>query len=340
MRVKLIINDKEYLKAITEVIGANDKDICVEIENRRENMELDGESLIVTDISPERFGSGVLKNFSNRMIFLTDNPGDSVNSADADGLYRLFKYDSISSIIADMSQVNYVWRGETTSSQGLSRVFAVCSNCEDITASVCRALARQILFRHGGEILVISLRYINDYGTADESDRSRFSKLMYYTDSGRDFPADAFTYSDSYGIGYLRLPHGINPVAFLSIEELAALIRNMCRRKYETIVLDIGPVFSECNNRIINAADNIVFVNDDRNVFNIEEVLTDDSSSRLRKMQVVENGNRIELKIDDYVRDVYGVENDEAEEDEENTGSKKTQRANRQFGKKYKKMDY
>lgn len=313
MRVRLIIQDEDYRKAMIDIISHSDKDVYLEIGNVGTLGKIDDSTLVLTDVAPEKCCFDGLKNRFKRVVFLTSDIKDELDPEKVDDYQRLFKYKSISSILSDVEHINYQLTGESSSSFGLvGRVYAVCSDKAD--GKYAKSLARQVLFRRGGNILILSLKYVNEYGTSDEPNRSRFSRLMYYMDIGKDYPIEAFTYNDSYGISYLRLPIGINPMAYVSTDELEDIIRHLSHKNYDTLILDIGDSYSEVNIRQINKADNIVWFKDDRSSFSVSEILVENSiKDRVKEIHICNPDEDIELTIDDYVRKIY-----EAEESEEN----------------------
>ena len=77
-------------------------------------------------------------------------------------------------------------------------------------------------------------------------------------DEKKDYPPDCFTVTDSYGISYLMLPEGVNPIAELDHRYLSMLI-NSVGNHFDTVILDVGTCFSKENIRIISCANDIIF---------------------------------------------------------------------------------
>lgn len=334
MRLRLLMKDREYCNALIDVIGSADKDIYVETSDDYSLADLADNTLILTDLSPLSVTKESINAYRPRMIFLTNNPNDRFNPDDT--CNKVFKYNSLSSILSDVSQVNYQWTGENISAAGTSMIYAVCGDTGDINSSICLSLARQILFRHGGDILILSLNYVNEYASPDEKDRSKYARLMYYMDIGRDYSIEAFTYSDSYGIKYLRLPKGLNPLAYLDSEGLDNTISNFCRKKFGTVIMDIGNNYSSNNLSMIGKADKIVYVDKESGKFGIGDI--SDESDVLSKIEIISvgRGENIELRIDDYVRKTYGIEENDEDQEEHD---KKIQKPNRRAFERNKKND-
>lgn len=316
MRIRLIIKDAEYQQAMVNTISKSDKDIYVEIGKMDGCSDIGDKTLILTDYSEDKCNFLKIPDFNMRVIFLTTNPADVLNT-DRDGeYYKLFKYSSISSIFSDLEQVYYKWTGETNNSLGLvGRVYAVCSSNNSDSSIYARALARQVLFRRGCSILIVSLKYINDYPCADEKNTSRFSRLMYYLDVQQDFPSEAFTYNDAYGISYMRLPVGLNPVAYLSINDLENMIRSFSHKNFDTVIIDVGNSYSEVNVRMINKVDNILWFDSDSSRFSLDEIFIErDVASKTKAIIIRGQEPDVELAIDDYVRNIYGIQETDAHE--------------------------
>ncbi len=337
MRLRLIIRDTEYRQAMIAVISDADKDIYAEISDDIYDSNIMANTIIITDVPVENVDSAFLKANRERIVFLTSDQKDRLHRDDECRIHRLFKYNSISSILADVSQINYWWTGESTASTGTARIYAVISDDAEISRSVSQALARQIMFRHGSELMVLSLSYLNEYAALDEKDRSKFARLMYYMDIGREYSIDGFTYSDSYGTKYLRLPRGLNPLAYFDGKTLDRFVTEMCQKHFETVILDIATTYSSANIRVLNKADNIIFVRTEENKLDPGELT--EKEEILRRMSVLPVGesNGIELRLDDYVKKIYGVEDVYGSDDEEGN-SFEIQHADKRAYERSKKM--
>lgn len=317
MRIRLIIKDAEYQQAMINTIEKSDKDIYVEIGKMDGCEDVGDKTLIITDYSEEECIFLDIPDFHMRVVFLTTDPKDVLDVDKAEDFNRLFKYNSMSSIFSDIEQIYYRWTGETNTSLGLvGRVYAVCSSKEGDSSIYAKALARQIVFRRGGSILLISLQYINNYACIDETNTSRFSRLMYYLDINQEFPAEAFTYSDAYGISYMRLPSGLNPVAYLDLNDMENMVRSFSHRYFDTVILDVGNSYSEVNVRMVNKVDNVLWLDSDSAKFSLNEIFIEkDLDNRTKRIIVRGKDVDVEPAIDDYVRNIYGVQESLANEE-------------------------
>lgn len=321
MRVRLIIEDEEYRNAFIESISLHDIDVYVEVGSVSSIKDIGKETLILTDLPPQRFDYSVIKDYLKRVVFLTNNPGDAYRNDIKGKCQKIFKYSGIGNIFADLEQIKYMWIGDREKIYGLkTKVFSVCSDKSDDIAELCIALARQIIFRKGGSVLVISLKYINEYGGKNETDRSRFARLMYYLDIGREYPTDSFIYKDNYGISYLRLSKGMNPMAYYTSNELFRIIRDITANKFDAVILDVGNSFSEANIRIINKSDSVIYFCNDSLQFDINEIYIEaDMPEKVKIIQIGKAVNDLNLEIDDYVMEVYRIrENEDYDEKNDN----------------------
>lgn len=301
MKIRLIIKDLEYCLAFRNNITSADKDIMVEISKGGKLNGIDSKTIIVTDVDPKR----VDKRLINQTVFLTKDQNDTGEKLE--GKYRkIFKYLRTSKILSFIEETycDITGRVERINS-GTSRVFAVCSDSNSCNAILCKTLARQIVYRHGGEILILPLRYINEYFDPNEKDNNRLSKLLYYLKSGKECPLEGYLYRDNYGINYLCMGKGINPISKLELDELVSLIKVFCKDKFDTVILDIGDCFSDINNEVISKSDNIILLRKDATL-NLEDVFVDEETrKRASSIELYDNEKDLELLIDDYIDDVY-----------------------------------
>lgn len=303
MRIRLIISDKDYCSAFKNAISSADKDIYIEIGKKGIINNLGAGTIIVTDVEPE----GVDKRLLNRTVFLTMNPLDAVDIREKDKLFKIFKYSPASKILSDIEEVDYLLTGENGKIYSAnSRIYSICSDLCSKNFDLARTVARQIMFRRGGKILLISMRYINQYPEPNGTNNSKFSKLMYYLNCDRDCPIEPYIYQDSYGISYLRLVDGLNPVSKLDANEVITLIRTLCSRGFQTLILDIGDCYNDTNIKLINKSDNVMFfAGDPSNHFIIRDLIDDkEGNSKIKHFDINNTYQDLELEIDDYIKNI------------------------------------
>lgn len=324
MRVGMMMRDTEYRDALIEMVADMDRDIFIEIADAG---SIRRDSVILTDILPSEIESKSLSRIKDRTVFLSPVPVEparlrKVYKDDPDskgsgeersitekmpeaGCRVIFKYSSLTSIMAELSLVYSLWSGDTGTITPATRVIAVTGEADQLSASRCRTLAGQIAYRHGGSILILPLGYVNDHKPDPAEDNSGwFRKLMYFIDQGRDYPPEGFTYTDSYGISCLKLPGGINPLTALGQRYLSELITSMGSH-FDTVILDIGSCFSEINLRILRDADNVLFFGCGRRIEEPAAFLGNLPQGKLRLISGTDAGAEAR-EIDDFISETYG----------------------------------
>ena len=296
MRVQLLIRDKDYRDALTEMIAGTDMDIYLEVES---DSSKDGSSVILTDIRPDEIDMEILKKISKRTLFLASvRPGTDTSDDDVH-LHRIFKYSCLSSILSELVMVHHEWTGDTGGIRTVSRTLAVISETDYRSSDRCIILARQIIYRVGGSVLILPLGPINDYSYDTGEAHGWFTRLMYLIDEGRDFPIDSFAVKDSYGVSYLMLPKGLNPVAGLSAEYLSKLIMSVgCR--FDTLILDIGSSLRHENTDIASRSDGILFFGSGRRIPDIGKILGRDAEGKITQIST-DTGADESISIDEFV---------------------------------------
>lgn len=302
MRVQLLIRDKDYRDAMKEMIAGADIDIFVEIES---DSSKDGNSLILTDIAPDEIDKDVLRKIAGRTLFLsgvrpgTDHRSRNVSGINNDPPYTIFKYSCLSSILAELAMVYHEWTGDQGNISAVTKSIAVLSESDLCSADRCRILARQIIYRKGGSVLILPLGYINDYSFDTGEAIGWFTRLMYLIDEGREYPAESFVVKDSYGVSYLMLPRGLNPVAGLDGEYLSKLISGIgC--KFDTLILDVGSSLRKENLDIAAGADRVLFFGNGRRIPDISKVIGSKAEGKTTCISMLTDEDET-MKIDEFV---------------------------------------
>ena len=320
MRIGMLMRDMEYRDALTEMISHSDRDILIEIAGRS---GADGKSVILTDIMPDEIDDDVLRRIAPRTLFLSSIPperGTSLNSDDHTDtntlpLNVIFKYSSVSTILAELTLVYQRWTGDSCILSTVSVTIAVMGESDLHSSSICRMLARQIIYRRGGSVLILPLGFINDYAERNNTQAEReeargwFRRLIYMIDDGRDFPAESFVTNDSYGISYLKLPEGLNPVAELDSRYLDRLVTSMGMR-FDTMILDIGTCYRQENIGLACRADRIIFIGSGRRIRDIREMIDSLPAERTKSIRF-SMGTDETLALDDYVLELFRKDSDE-----------------------------
>lgn len=316
MRVGMMMRDTEYRDAMVEMMSGYDKDIYVEVAGPS---GVSREAVILTDILPSEIESKSLEKIRRRTVFLSPVPPAERNScadgsrpvhrdqAPSDSIHTVFKYCSLDTILAELTLVYSIWSGNTGSISPATRIIAVTGESDHLSGSRCRALAGQILYRHGGSVLILPLGFVSDYrGEQSSDDRGWFRRLMYMIDEGKEYMPESFTYTDSYGISFLRLPEGINPLTAIGRDYLERLISSIGSR-FDTLILDVGSCYSEVNLKIMERADNILYFGSGRRIEDPLLFFGERSAEHLRRISISDASTET-LSIDDFVSEVYGID--------------------------------
>ena len=300
MRLGLLIRDIEYRSALVSGISEHDGDIIIDVINPGEKIEPD--ALILTDAKPADIDKLLLDKINERTVFLVTN--QSFNNEDNSNIYTCFKYGSVSRLLAEISDIYQRWRGIESKSAVSSRIIACCSDSDAFSLGNCTGLARQIIYRHGGSLIIVPLGYINEECVDFGDDINRFARLMYMVGCGRETDTASITYSDSYGISRLMLPPGRNPIAYLDDEDLSKLILYISRL-YDSVILDIAGCYRKENLNAIRNAHSALFFETGRRRLDFGEIIGNERK-HYRTIKLSE-GSEEAFAIDEYVKDLYGV---------------------------------
>ena len=322
MRIGLLIKDTEYRDALVKKLSSNDNDLFVNIlDGTNQNT---GECLILTDASPESLDKDTFERIKDRTVFIcnsnvhttpTNNQKTSTKSdsylSKENGVScnRVFKYSSVNEIISDISLVYDEWRGSGLKKIHTTRTIAVLSDSDLYSADRCKSLARQIIYRHGGRVLVFSLSYLNDYGSSESRGINRFARIMYEARMGRLSNLERHAYTDTYGVSYLLLPPGQNPAAYLELEELSMLITGLAAG-YDTVILDMATCFRKENILLLKSTDCIAFFESGRRHVGLAEIIGKENAAKVREIKLSGDSDEA-MDLDDYVREIYGIATDE-----------------------------
>ena len=300
MKVSMMMRDTEYRDALAGRLSETDRELLIEVSGTGGSQR---GSVIITDIAPAEIESESLSRIRKRTLFLSQAPVRA--GADDSGCRVIFKYSSVSEIISELALLYSEWTGNTGNIISASRIISVICESDLFSSERCIRLAGQIVYTHGGRILILPLGYINDYQSRDGSDNEGwFRRLMYTIDQGRAFPPDSFTFTDSYGISYLKLPEGINPVAELEQIYLTRLVSSLgaC---FDTIILDAGSNLRKANLNLFTSSDALLFFGTGRRIHDISSMLGESKSANIRYIRTTDIQKEAR-ELDDFVSDIYG----------------------------------
>lgn len=299
MKVVIMMRDREFRDAFAEMVSENGRDIYAIVNGSTGTHK---EAVILTDIMPHELEDEAIEKLKSRTLFLSSVPVRKDNDVRC---HVIFKYSGMTSIISELASVYAEWTGDSGSLAASTRVIAVLSEADQLCAERCRTLAAQIIYNHGDSVLIIPMGYINGHIQKTHPDEGgAFRRMMYMIDEGRDYRPESFTECDSYGISYMRLPAGINPVSGLDEDFLIRLIGS-AGSHFDTVILDIGSCFRSENLKMISRADNIIFFGNGRNIGDISEYTGVKAAERIRKIDSADAKDET-IEIDDYVKEIYG----------------------------------
>lgn len=299
MRIGILIRDAEYRTALAEKLSTYDNDLYVNIVDKATNDTSD--CLILTDIRPDEIDMGTLKAIRSRTVFLLDS-----SVKDFNGCHTVFKYGSVSNLVSELSFVYNEWHGTGPGRNYSARLLSVCCENETYSAVCCSSLARQIIYRQGGKVLILPLAFINDYGIRT-SDNNTVSRLLYSIQTGRENSPESFTYTDSYGVSAVMLPPGRNPIAYIDGDELKTLISGLAKR-FDSIICDLGTCFRNENIQVMKGSDRIVLYETGRRAMNLEEMIGKEACNKLIRIKLSGDADEA-IAIDDCIKQVFESEN-------------------------------
>ena len=303
MRLGLLIRDAEYRDALLHKLSSYDNDIFVNIIGN--NVKEASGSVILTDIPPKELDSKVLNALKPRTVFLI-----SSEKEDGEECNTIFKFCSIPEMISELSLVYNRWHGMGLGIDHSAKLITVCSESDSYSSERCRALAGQIIYSHGGSVLILPLSYINDYGVNDKVRVNSLSRLLYSIQCGRENGLEGVTYTDSYGVSSLLLGKGRNPVAYLDEDELRTLIFGLSKQ-YDTIIADTASCFRPENIEVMKESENIVLFERGRRVTGIEEILGEDTMRKLIRIKLT-GGTEDVITMDECLKKIFGAGGDES----------------------------
>lgn len=312
MRIGMLMRDTEYRDALIDMIQECENDIFVEIAGAS---GAGRDSVILTDLKPDEIDGTILSRISRRTLFLSSAPvndqaaGNGSVSGETAGYpcNLIFKYADADSILARLALINRTWTGDAGTLNPVSRTISVMGGSDGLSAERCRSLARQIIYRSGSSVIIIPLGFINDYRYSG-SGTDWMSRLMYFIDEGRDYPAESFTYRDNYGISCLRQSEKLNPLAMLDREYLERLLISL-GGKFDVLILDIGTALRPENIRFAEMSDEIVFFGSSR-LETPEGIIGSEAAQRVRIIYK-SDPDAESIAIDECIADMFDSRKDQ-----------------------------
>lgn len=242
-------------------------------------------------------------------MLLTDE--DEEYPTPDDGPFRLFKYKNIDRLLSDMRLFYFIWTGESHCEDFDCRTISVfCDSDETKSRVFATAIARQIAYRSGEAVLLMSLTHI-DMRTEGCEDEDVFKRFMYYIEIERKFPREAFFVIDNYGVSSMRGSGGLNRLQLLSKDEFAKLVEYLAERCFDTIVFNVGTAMTDVGLRAINESGYRFFLRTDGFDTSMEdkligEILRDDKGGTVERIDVAFDAGMLEFKAEEYISGMLG----------------------------------
>ena len=300
MRLALLIQDKEYRDAFIDSITDSGSEVLIDVISKGDKIEPD--ALIVTDAKPADLDAITFQTIKDRIVFLSNNHFITPNN---NPHIQLFKYGSISRLLAEISDAYNSWQGIEPRSAIKSKIIACCTDSDAFSGSRCTRIARQIIYRQGGSVLILPLGYINEHSVDHSRDINNFARLMYRVRKGVIPEPASISYTDSFGISRLILAQGRNPIAYLDQDELTALINGLST-VFETVILDISGCYRAENLNAIKNSGLVICLETGRRRINFEEIIPREDGEKLRIIKVDE-GSDEDPAIDEIIGELYGI---------------------------------
>ncbi len=305
MEIKMLIGDTEYLQSFAEMLMNSSSSVLAERVESFDVLDADSKSILLTDrlIPTDCCGPDRIE----RIVYLTSDKTE-INTDIQRGKLSIFKYDSVSNIISQLSMI----QGDITErdSRNICRegeIISVCgvSDSDCTYTDIARFAARHISYQTRKSVLLISARYINPYRLATCTDS--FIRLIYALQKGRPITKDAYFYEDEYGVSYLRTSSLVNRLTELSAEELRRFADNLLAT-FDFIVFDMGSSLTDANISLIDMSSLVIFAAD--GVGDKEEILPELSDERTITIRQRNGRENLEMMLDAELNRRYAVRTD------------------------------
>lgn len=307
MKLKFIIRDIDYMRALADSLSKADINLYAEIGK---DFNSDPETLIVTDYDAGRLQNETRRRSLAGIVFLS--PVSGIAGLCDDEPWIIYKYKRVSEILADLKYYYYLWTGKGVEKINDAGMISVQSDCgAETTAYFSKLLAQQFIYRIGGEVLIIPLSYVSRSTPAYDEKNDSFTRLMYYIYADKSFPSEVFYIRDRIGVSYVRTAQGINPIAGLDEDGLKRLIEHSVSNTFDLVILDVGSELSKKNKTISESCANKFWLYEGeyenrRNSSIMREYFSDISS--VNEINLGIDREKLSLTADDYIRKMFASE--------------------------------
>lgn len=301
MRIRLVIKDSEYCKALMKALQRYNQDLFVESGG---DFECNSESLIVTDFNIKYFDMRIVEKKRGGVVFILPREVPEKLKIREVGPFFIFKYDGMERIMASLNLAYSLWQGDEQIKNTGCKIVSVFSDGGGKSTYISKLLSRQTVYRLGLKTLIIPMTFVSNLpsGTVDTG---TFMKLMYYIDSRRKLSRAVYFEKDNYDVEYLRMPIGINPFVALSEEKLREIFHFFSANYFDLIILDIGTAYTDTAIKFIKESDFLVWVQSSSS----DVILKEAAKSRSEEVFKVDWEYGIDhaaLAADDLITHIYG----------------------------------
>lgn len=306
MKLKLVMKDIEYERALIKSLYAYNQDLFIE---SGEFKNTDEDNLIVTDYNPRKFNLNIVKDHRGGIVFMSKRKIPERLKNREVGPFFIFKYSGVENIMASLNLAYSLWMGDINPRVKKYETISVFSDYDDKrTGYISEILSRHIIYRKGFKAIIIPLTFTNNHVSSYKEDRREFLRIMYYIERERLLSRETFFRKDTYDVEYLRIPPGINYIASLEIDKLNKIIDFLGKNYFDFIILDIGNAYTELGMSAIEKSKYGVWVHSGES----EEVYSEIrrvKGSDIFKVNWESGLDRVELMSEDIVMQIFDSDN-------------------------------
>lgn len=332
VKIYMLFNDYDYMSALIDEISKSDNSIVIEIIESYSAMRKLNNSFLLTDIVTEKYFIPIVRENSNTVVLMTKDTRIATNDDNSERIFykRILKYQNVNNIIAQIKEAwNDVYHASEMTSfnvkdsmcvDGINLIGVMCDGNNIRALSVSDRMARQVIYRTGDNVAIVSLcgiahrqskaEYISSENDLNEdlSNNLGMHKFVYLLENSMTIPKEFLVREDTFGVGTLMLPYGINPLMDIESEIILAMLIQMKSYGYHHILLVFGDHITRKNFELIAKCTSILWINEtrDENIYiKVRESLNfgfiDENWCVL---DVLGNEKPLDIWIDDYVSSI------------------------------------
>lgn len=297
MRINLVMEDREYMKALIEAIGRADSNVFINVTTLEECINYEG--IVLTDYRPSTV-CRVIDPSSKEFVYVVVRRLD--NDEDYEGLNTVFKYSNIVTILSELKLLVNEGSVQGKHLETAIDLIAVLSDGNNYRGfEVAERLAKQLIYRTGDRIALIQL---NNVITNGSEINGIVHRLIYLLENGKAVPREMLLKEDEFGVSEVRLPAGINPLCSVDYEIVSRIFSLIEDYGYQRIILYIGDAFTETGTRFLERCRSVIWISDNANFALAEKcvnTLPINSGADIRYCSYRNAYEPIDIWIDNYV---------------------------------------